>query len=44
MSDTDRPTLTKAPEMYVHYCEQGGCTEWGSWGNSPSPAVATRWW
>ncbi|MGO6724133.1 hypothetical protein ACC684_34845 [Rhizobium ruizarguesonis] len=44
MSDTDMPPLTKAPEMYVHYCEEEGRTEWSGWGNSPSPAVTTRWW
>ncbi|TAU93308.1 hypothetical protein [Rhizobium ruizarguesonis] len=44
MSDTDRRLLTEAPKMYVHYCEEKGCDEWGGWGNSPSPAVATRWW
>ncbi|QAS82178.1 hypothetical protein CO657_30415 (plasmid) [Rhizobium acidisoli] len=44
MSDLDRPALTTAAPMYVHYCEQEGCGEWGGWGNSPSPAVATRWW
>ncbi|WSH69884.1 hypothetical protein U8Q05_37230 (plasmid) [Rhizobium ruizarguesonis] len=30
--------------MHVHYCEEKGCEEWGGWGNSHSPAVATRWW
>lgn len=44
MSDTDRPTLTKAAEMDVHYCEQEGCEEWGGWGNSPSPSAAASWW
>nr|WP_245494730.1 hypothetical protein [Rhizobium leguminosarum] len=34
----------EAPQMYVHYCEEKECEEWGGWGNSPSPAVATRWW
>jgi hypothetical protein len=34
MSDTDKPPLTKAPEMYVHYCEEEGCTEWGGWGTA----------
>ena len=44
MSDTDRPTLTKAPEMCVHYCEVEGCEKWGSWGNSSSKLVPVRWW
>ncbi|MGO7964536.1 hypothetical protein ELH48_34025 (plasmid) [Rhizobium ruizarguesonis] len=44
MSDTDRRPLTEAPQMHVHYCEEKGCEEWGGWGNSPSSAVATRWW
>ncbi|MBY2946953.1 hypothetical protein [Rhizobium leguminosarum] len=44
MSDTDRRPLTEAPQMHVHYCEEKGCEEWGGWGNSPSPAAATRWW
>ncbi|MBY5325504.1 hypothetical protein [Rhizobium leguminosarum] len=44
MSDTDRRPLTQAPQMYVHYCEEKGCEKWGGWGNSPSPAAATRWW
>lgn len=44
MSDIDRPALTKAALLYIHYCEQDGCSEWGGWGNAPSPAVATRWW
>lgn len=44
MSDTDKPALTNAPQMYVHYCEIEGCKEWGGWGNSPSPAMAARWW
>nr|WP_246647645.1 hypothetical protein [Rhizobium laguerreae] len=30
--------------MYVHYCENEGCKQWGGWGNSPSPAVPTRSW
>ncbi|OWV67956.1 hypothetical protein ATY76_13615 [Rhizobium sp. R339] len=44
MSDTDRPTLTKAPDLYVHYCEVEGCGKWGSLGNSPSKLVPVRWW
>ncbi|PDT21252.1 hypothetical protein [Rhizobium hidalgonense] len=44
MSDIDRAALTNAALMYVHYCEREGCQGWGSWGNTPSPAVATRWW
>ncbi|MBN9983107.1 hypothetical protein [Rhizobium laguerreae] len=44
MSDTDRRPLMEAPQMYVHYCEEVECEEWGGWGNSPSPAVAIRWW
>lgn len=40
MSDTDRRPLMEAPQMYVHYCEEVECEEWGGWGNSPSPAVA----
>nr|WP_246720380.1 hypothetical protein [Rhizobium lentis] len=30
--------------MDVHYCEQEGCEDWGSWGNFLSPSAATRWW
>ncbi|WP_261322315.1 hypothetical protein [Rhizobium leguminosarum] len=41
MSDTDKPALTMAPQIYAHYCEEKECKEWG---NSPSPAVAIRWW
>ncbi|WP_375166042.1 hypothetical protein [Rhizobium redzepovicii] len=44
MSDTDRPALTTSAHMYLHYCEETDCNEWGSWGNSPSSAGSTRWW
>ncbi|MDR9775017.1 hypothetical protein RJJ65_20640 [Rhizobium hidalgonense] len=30
--------------MYVHYCEENGCTEWGGLGFSPSKAAPSRWW
>ena len=44
MSDTDRPPLTQAPKLYVHYCEEPGCNQWGSLGNSSSKLVPVRWW
>jgi hypothetical protein len=44
MSDIEKPILTKAAEMYVHYCEMPGCKEWGGFGHSPSPSVPSRWW
>ncbi|MHC2528626.1 hypothetical protein ACVIEM_005773 [Rhizobium leguminosarum] len=27
MSDTDKPVLTSAPQMYVHYREEKECKE-----------------
>ncbi|MBX4989367.1 hypothetical protein [Rhizobium lentis] len=42
MSDIDR--APKGPDLYIHYCEHQGCDNWGSWGNSPSATVTTRWW
>jgi hypothetical protein len=30
--------------MYVHYCEEDRCKEWGGFGFSPSKAVPSRWW
>ncbi|NEJ04316.1 hypothetical protein GR238_02695 [Rhizobium leguminosarum] len=44
MSDTDKPALTKAPQMYVHYCEEEGCTEWGGLGRSATKDEPPRWW
>ncbi|WP_405049242.1 hypothetical protein [Rhizobium sp. NZLR1b] len=44
MSDTDRPALNSASHMYVHYCEEDGCKEWGGFGFSPTRAVPSRWW
>jgi hypothetical protein len=44
MSDTDKRTLTSAPDMYVHYCDEDGCSKWGGFGHSPSKAVPVRWW
>lgn len=32
MSDIDRPALTNAALMYVHYCEREGCQGWGQSG------------
>lgn len=30
MSDTDRPALTTSAHMYLHFCEETDCNEWGS--------------
>ncbi|MEY9375089.1 hypothetical protein ABIA10_000959 [Rhizobium leguminosarum] len=44
MSDTDKPALTNAPQMYVHYCEEEGCEEWGGFGRSATKDEPPRWW
>ncbi|MBY5485407.1 hypothetical protein [Rhizobium leguminosarum] len=48
MSDTDKPALTMAPQMYVHYCEEKECKEcWGfattNVGGSVDGKSAPRW-
>ncbi|MBB4522999.1 UNVERIFIED_ORG: hypothetical protein M2435_002074 [Rhizobium sophorae] len=49
MSIEGHSTAPGANVIVEHYCEHRladgtRCKEWGGWGNSPSPAVPTRWW
>ncbi|MBY5763661.1 hypothetical protein HFO06_11230 [Rhizobium leguminosarum] len=44
MRDTDKPALTMAPEMYVHYCEHEGCDKWGGFGRSAARDEPPHWW
>ncbi|TBG38537.1 hypothetical protein ELG78_16800 [Rhizobium leguminosarum] len=44
MSDTDKPALTMAPKMYVHFCEDEGCEKWGGFGRSASKDEPPHWW
>ncbi|MBY5458944.1 hypothetical protein EHI47_24440 [Rhizobium leguminosarum] len=49
MSIEGHSSAPGANVIVEHYCEHqdadgSRCKEWGGWGNSPSPAVPTRWW
>ncbi|MBX5239359.1 hypothetical protein [Rhizobium sp. NLR22b] len=44
MSIEGHSSAPGANVIVEHYCGEPGCKEWGGWGNSPSPAVPTRWW
>ncbi|MBX4911224.1 MULTISPECIES: hypothetical protein [Rhizobium] len=44
MSIEGHSSAPGANVIIEHYCEETGCKEWGGFGNSPSPAIPTRWW
>ncbi|MGO7582565.1 hypothetical protein ACC689_10545 [Rhizobium ruizarguesonis] len=49
MSIEGHSSAPGANVIVEHYCEHRladgtRCKEWAGWGNSPSPAVPTRWW